>query len=169
MPHWDLQTIPTNTCSILAVDRGRPRRNACIAVFSSFSRSSMLVTPHRRSRSTSTGYVCCLLDNVIWLWQPSSNDVGLQMGTLGGLPSHHMLNSLPSPPNLSNILPSPTSTFCNCVAVAAFFLFTPKLVLQLACFFMTSVPKVQVSLDRIPCLVEACLESSMTARAASLV
>ncbi|CAI5701935.1 unnamed protein product [Peronospora effusa] len=31
------------------------------------------------------------------------------MGTLGGLPSHHMLNSLPSPPNLSNILPSPTT------------------------------------------------------------
>ncbi|KAL7685043.1 putative transcription factor, MADS-box [Plasmopara halstedii] len=31
------------------------------------------------------------------------------MGMLGGLPSHHMLAALPSPPNLSGILPSPTT------------------------------------------------------------
>jgi hypothetical protein len=33
------------------------------------------------------------------------------MGMLGGMPTHHMLSALPSPPNLSSILPSPTSTF----------------------------------------------------------
>ncbi|KAE9048682.1 hypothetical protein PR003_g3952 [Phytophthora rubi] len=31
------------------------------------------------------------------------------MGMLGGLSSHHMLAALPSPPNLSGILPSPTT------------------------------------------------------------
>ncbi|POM74591.1 MADS-box transcription factor, partial [Phytophthora palmivora] len=35
------------------------------------------------------------------------------MGMLGGLSNHHMLAALPSPPNLSGILPSPTSTCCN--------------------------------------------------------
>ncbi|OWZ16932.1 MADS-box transcription factor [Phytophthora megakarya] len=32
-----------------------------------------------------------------------------QMGMIGGLSSHHMLTALPSPPNLSGILPSPTT------------------------------------------------------------
>ncbi|KAG7398699.1 myocyte enhancer factor [Phytophthora boehmeriae] len=31
------------------------------------------------------------------------------MGMLSGIPSHHMLSALPSPPNLSGILPSPTT------------------------------------------------------------
>lgn len=33
-----------------------------------------------------------------------------QMGMLSGVPAHHMLSALPSPPNLAGILPSPTST-----------------------------------------------------------
>ncbi|GLD92650.1 hypothetical protein PINS_up001229 [Pythium insidiosum] len=32
------------------------------------------------------------------------------MGMLGGMPPHHMLAALPSPPNLSGILPSPTTS-----------------------------------------------------------
>ncbi|TMW66156.1 hypothetical protein Poli38472_003921 [Pythium oligandrum] len=32
------------------------------------------------------------------------------MGMLGGVPAHHMLAALPSPPNLSGILPSPTTS-----------------------------------------------------------
>jgi len=32
------------------------------------------------------------------------------MGMLGGIPPHHMLSALPSPPNLSSILPSPTTS-----------------------------------------------------------
>uniref|UniRef100_K3X068 MADS-box domain-containing protein n=1 Tax=Globisporangium ultimum (strain ATCC 200006 / CBS 805.95 / DAOM BR144) TaxID=431595 RepID=K3X068_GLOUD len=32
------------------------------------------------------------------------------MGMLGGVPAHHMLSALPSPPNLSGILPSPTTS-----------------------------------------------------------
>ncbi|RLN56847.1 hypothetical protein BBJ29_006410 [Phytophthora kernoviae] len=31
------------------------------------------------------------------------------MGMLSGIPSHHMLSALPSPPNLAGILPSPTT------------------------------------------------------------
>lgn len=68
----------------------------------------------------------------------------VQMGMLSGVPAHHMLSALPSPPNLSGILPSPTSE-CLALDVLLVSVDLPGHVYSALCSEYASSPRLQSS------------------------